>query len=47
MIRLLVAIILGAVVATGGVFAVHSALDSAAKGNQQQGPLKVYAYGQR
>ena len=47
MIRLIIAIAIGAVVAVGGVFGVQSALDSSSKGTPTNAPLQVYAYGHR
>jgi len=47
MIRLIIAIAIGAIVAVGGVFGVQSALDSASKGTPTNSPLQIYAYGNR
>jgi hypothetical protein len=47
MIRLIIAIAVGAIVAVGGVFGVQSALDSSSKGAPSNSPLQVYAYGNR
>jgi len=45
MIRLIIAIAIGAVIAVGGVFAVESALNSAANGTPSNSSL--YQYGTR
>jgi len=45
MIRLIIAIAVGAVIAVGGVFAVESALNSAANGTPSNASL--YQYGNR